>query len=87
MPLHLALHVASCVTTGVRVGVLVVSQFTLYADTRKGRRRSWIDAARPEHAHLKVSLVFPVKKPTSICSLGICTYLQERRYGGVAGVS
>ena len=29
---------------------LVVSQFTLYGDTRKGRRPSWIDAARPEHA-------------------------------------
>lgn len=30
--------------------VLVISQFTLYGDTRKGRRPSWIDAARPEHA-------------------------------------
>jgi D-tyrosyl-tRNA(Tyr) deacylase len=30
--------------------VLVVSQFTLYGDTRKGRRPSWVDAARPEHA-------------------------------------
>src|SRR3954452_13494574 len=30
--------------------VLVVSQFTLYGDTSKGRRPSWIDAARPEHA-------------------------------------
>lgn len=29
---------------------LVVSQFTLYGDTRKGRRPSWIEAARPEHA-------------------------------------
>ncbi len=30
--------------------VLVISQFTLYGDTRKGRRPSWIDAARPEVA-------------------------------------
>jgi D-tyrosyl-tRNA(Tyr) deacylase len=29
---------------------LVVSQFTLYGDTRKGRRPSWTDAAPPEHA-------------------------------------
>src|SRR4051812_13828991 len=41
--------------------VLIVSQFTLYGDTRKGRRPSWIDAARPEHAeplieHLVTSL-------------------------------
>jgi D-tyrosyl-tRNA(Tyr) deacylase len=30
--------------------VLVVSQFTLYGNTDKGRRPSWIDAARPEQA-------------------------------------
>jgi D-aminoacyl-tRNA deacylase len=34
----------------VRGGVLVVSQFTLYGDCRKGRRPSFIDAARPELA-------------------------------------
>lgn len=30
--------------------VVVVSQFTLYGDARKGRRPSFIDAARPEIA-------------------------------------
>jgi D-tyrosyl-tRNA(Tyr) deacylase len=30
--------------------LLVISQFTLYGDTRKGRRPSWIQAARPEVA-------------------------------------
>ena len=34
----------------VKAEMLVVSQFTLYADTRKGRRPSFTDAARPERA-------------------------------------
>jgi len=29
---------------------LVVSQFTLYGDAARGRRPSWVAAARPEHA-------------------------------------
>ncbi|HVQ56401.1 MAG TPA: D-aminoacyl-tRNA deacylase [Pyrinomonadaceae bacterium] len=32
-------------------GLLVVSQFTLYGDTRRGRRPSFIDAAPPERAN------------------------------------
>jgi D-aminoacyl-tRNA deacylase len=34
----------------VQGGALVVSQFTLYGDTARGRRPSWIAAARPEQA-------------------------------------
>lgn len=34
----------------VNGGLLVVSQFTLYGDVRRGLRPSWIDAAAPEVA-------------------------------------
>ena len=37
--------------------VLIVSQFTLYGDTAGGRRPSWINAARPEHAEPLVQVV------------------------------
>ena len=36
---------------------LVVSQFTLYGDTKKGRRPSYIDAARPDVAEPLVDQV------------------------------
>ncbi len=41
-------------TTGA---VLVVSQFTLYGNTERGRRPSWIDAARPEVAEPLIDAV------------------------------
>jgi D-tyrosyl-tRNA(Tyr) deacylase len=34
----------------VQGGLLIVSQFTLYGDVRRGLRPSWIDAAPPEVA-------------------------------------
>ena len=37
--------------------LLVVSQFTLYGNTAKGRRPSWIEAAAPEHAEPLVDAV------------------------------
>ena len=36
--------------TDVGGALLVVSQFTLYGDAQKGRRPSFVDAARPEQA-------------------------------------
>jgi D-aminoacyl-tRNA deacylase len=45
----------SCATTGAPL--LIVSQFTLYGDTRKGRRPSWTAAARPEVAEPLVDAV------------------------------
>ncbi|MDT8914146.1 D-aminoacyl-tRNA deacylase [Amycolatopsis sp. PS_44_ISF1] len=45
----------SCATAGAPL--LVVSQFTLYGDTRKGRRPSWAAAARPEVAEPLVEAV------------------------------
>ena len=45
--------------------VLVVSQFTLYGNTERGRRPSWLDAAPPEQAEPLVDLVV-----SSLRSLG-----------------
>jgi D-aminoacyl-tRNA deacylase len=45
----------SCAETGAPL--LVVSQFTLHGDTRKGRRPSWSAAAPPEHARPLVEAV------------------------------
>ena len=45
----------SCAETGAPL--LVVSQFTLYGDTRKGRRPSWSAAAPPDRARPLVDAV------------------------------
>jgi D-tyrosyl-tRNA(Tyr) deacylase len=53
-------------------GMLVVSQFTLYGDTRRGRRPSYIDAARPEEANrLYEYFVSQARKQTDDVQTGV----------------
>ena len=47
-------------------GALVVSQFTLYADTRKGRRPSFTGAARPDHAEPLVERFVTILRETGV---------------------
>jgi D-aminoacyl-tRNA deacylase len=54
--------------------VLVISQFTLYGDARKGRRPSYIEAARPEQAEPLVERVI-----ATLRSLGAS--VQSGRFG------
>jgi D-aminoacyl-tRNA deacylase len=54
-----------------QVGVLAVSQFTLLADARKGRRPSWNGAAPPEKAkQLYEYFMDAVKKTGLSCECG-----------------
>ena len=46
--------------------VLVVSQFTLYGDASKGRRPSYIAAARPEQAELLYNVFIEMLKKRSL---------------------
>jgi len=46
--------------------ILVVSQFTLYADTRKGRRPSFVDAAPPEVAEPLVESFVELLRQTGL---------------------
>jgi D-tyrosyl-tRNA(Tyr) deacylase len=52
-------------------GVLVISQFTLYGDVRRGLRPSWIDAAAPEKAEpLYEFFIARVREATSDVATG-----------------
>jgi D-tyrosyl-tRNA(Tyr) deacylase len=60
-------------------GALVVSQFTLYGDTVKGRRPSYLAAAPPEHA---APLVEAVAKGLAAAGVPVAT----GRFGAVMRV-
>lgn len=45
---------------------IVVSQFTLFADTRKGNRPSFINAGNPQHANLLVDFFADCLRTTGI---------------------
>jgi D-tyrosyl-tRNA(Tyr) deacylase len=47
----------NCSAADLGLGVLVVSQFTLYADTTRGRRPSFVQAAPPDQAEPLVEAV------------------------------
>jgi len=50
----------------VRGGVLVVSQFTLLGDARRGRRPSYVEAARPEEADRLYSRFVDALRPSGL---------------------
>jgi len=53
------------------VGVLVISQFTLLGDAKKGRRPSWNDAAPPDKAkQLYEYFINSIKKQDLLCEKG-----------------
>lgn len=64
----------------IDVGVLVVSQFTLYADLRRGRRPSFVDAAPPAAAEPLVA-----RFTSALDELGFA--VAEGRFGAHMAVS
>lgn len=64
----------------LNLGALVISQFTLYGDTRKGRRPNFMEAARPEQAiPLYEHFVAELRKQLSKVETGVFGAMMEVR--------
>ncbi|HBN82406.1 MAG TPA: D-tyrosyl-tRNA(Tyr) deacylase [Clostridiales bacterium] len=58
--------------TDINGAMLVVSQFTLYGDCRKGKRPSWSDAAKPQVAEeLYDQFIEKVKRTGIVVASGV----------------
>lgn len=68
----------SCESAGAPL--LVISQFTLYGDVRRGRRPSWSDAARPEQAE-------PLYRHVVKTLRGLGAQVETGRFGTMMDVS
>lgn len=66
----------SCVDVGGEV--LVVSQFTLYGDTRKGRRPSFVESARPEISEpLYLKFIEGIRRKGMVVEQGVFGAMME----------
>lgn len=69
---------ASCESSGAPL--LVISQFTLYGNVRRGRRPSWSDAARPDQAE-------PLYRRVVETLRGFGARVETGRFGAMMDVS
>jgi D-tyrosyl-tRNA(Tyr) deacylase len=66
---------------GTKLGILAVSQFTLLADARKGRRPYYGDAAEPESAKLLYEyFIEKIREQGLICESGVFQANMEVTY-------